>query len=425
MRDTFLQSHLQASKVCLMPAPPQSRPRLLRQMNERSVMRVLQQHGPCSRADMTRKLGVTAPTISKAVSSLLRGQLLEEFDIKQDGVGRPARQLRLATETAQVIGLVIDAQDCHLVSAGLDGRLLPESLFRFETPKTYRSLLSKVVKTYEQLLNGRSVKTLGVGISMPGLIDYRRQKGLLSPNVPITNRQSVARDLTQKLGVDCVMLQEAHSLCLAQHHYGKSRGPDNFVMLDIGAGLGMGVMAGGRVLTGHSGLAGELGHLPRIPNGRACGCGNRGCLETVACDSALARMVSQRIGRSIGIDAIVQQVEAGQLSVDDEIQQVLPHLSFAISAVISLYNPSQIFICGRMFDLDETLFDRMLAATAEGTLEPAFADCEIVRASVSKSQGAVAGIIEYLTDSLVPGVDGLFAARNGSSAQTWAVSDPV
>jgi N-acetylglucosamine repressor len=394
-------------------------------MNERAVMRVLQKHGPCSRADMTRKLGVTAPTISKAVSSLLRGRLLEEFDSKQDGVGRPARQLRLATETAQVIGLVIDAQDCHLVSAGLDGQLLPESLFRFETPKTYRGLLSKVVKTYEQLLNGRSVETLGLGISMPGLIDYRQQKGLLSPNVPITNGQSVARDLTEKLGVDCVMLQESHSLCLAQHHYGESRGLDNFVMLDIGAGLGMGVMAGGRILTGHSGLAGELGHLPRISNGRACGCGKLGCLETVSCDSALAWLVSQRVGRSIGIDEIVQLVEAGTLSVDEEIQQVLPHLSFAISAVISLYNPSQIFICGRMFDLAETLFDQLVAATAAGTLAPAFADCEIVRASVSKSQGAVAGIIEYLTDSLVPGVDGLFATRHETRPQSSAKSESV
>ena len=64
-----------------------------------------------------------------------------------------------------------------------------------------------------------------------------------------------------------------------------------------------------------------------------------------------------------------------------------------------------------MFDLSDSLFDRLIAETAAGTLTPAFADCEIVRANVSKSQGAVAGIIEYLTDSLVPGVDGLFASK--------------
>lgn len=364
---------------------------------------------------MTRRLGVTAPTISKAVSSLLRGRLLEEFDSKQEGVGRPARQLRLATETAQVIGLVIDAHDCHLVSAGLDGRLWPESVCRFRTPRTYNRLISQVVSAVEQIRQSRPVKTLGLGISMPGLIDYRHQKGILSPNVPITNGQSPARDLTEQLGVDCVMLQESHSLCLAQHHFGESPGLDDFVMLDIGAGLGMGVMAGGRVLTGHSGLAGELGHLPRIADGRVCGCGKRGCLETVSCDSALAYLVSQRTGRKLGIDEIVKLATSGRLSVDAEVSEVLPHLSFAISTVISLYNPSKVFICGRMFDLSSSLFDEMLEQTASLTLAPAFADCEVVRASVSKSQGAVAGIIEYLTDSLVPGVDGLFAGRAGES----------
>lgn len=360
---------------------------------------------------MTRRLGVTAPTISKAVSSLLRGRLLEEFDGKQEGVGRPARQLRLATETAQVIGLVIDAHDCHLVSAGLDGRILPESVFRFDTPRTYPALISKVAQSVERIRQSRSVTTLGLGISMPGLIDYRHQKGILSPNVPITNGQSPARDLTERLGVNCVMLQESHSLCLAQHHFGQSAGLDNFVMLDIGAGLGMGVMAGGRVLTGHSGLAGEIGHLPRVADGRVCGCGKRGCLETVSCDAALAWLVSQRIGRAIGIDEIVELVSNGTLSVEAEIAQVLPHLSFAISTVISLYNPSRIFICGRMFDLSEKLFNDLLEQTATCTLAPAFADCKVVRASVSKSQGAVAGVIEYLTDSLVPGVDGLFASK--------------
>lgn len=393
----------------------QTRPRLLRQMNERSVVRILQRHGPCSRADMTRKLGITAPTISKAVASLLKNRLVEEFDLKQDGVGRPARQLRLATETAQVIGLVIDAQDCHLVSAGLDGQLFPNNRYRFETPRTYRGLISKVARSAEKLVGNDSVQTLGLGISMPGLIDYRNQKGILSPNVAITNGQSPAEDLTEQLGIDCVMLQEAHSLCLAQRHYGQPHGLDNFVMLDIGAGLGMGVVAGGRVLTGHSGLAGELGHLPCVRNGRPCGCGKRGCLETVACDAALASLVSERIGRPCSITEIIDQVQRGELSVEQEIREVLPHLSFAIATVISLYNPSKIFVCGQMFDLDECLFDQILEEVASNTLAPAFDDCEIVRASVSKCQGAVAGIIEYLTDSLVPGVDGLFSQANPQS----------
>ena len=68
-----------------------AQPQLLSQMNERSVLRLLQSTGPCSRADVTRQLGATAPTVSKAVASLLRSGLLEEFDAPSNGRGRPAR----------------------------------------------------------------------------------------------------------------------------------------------------------------------------------------------------------------------------------------------------------------------------------------------------------------------------------------------
>ena len=143
-------------------------------MNERSVVRVLQQHGPCSRADVTRRLSVTAPTVSKAVTSLLHGGLVEEYEHKHNGIGRPAKRLRLATETAQVLGLVIDARECRLVASGLDGKLREESLCRFATPKSYRGLISMAAKRALQLTERPGIQTLGLGISMPGLIDYRR-----------------------------------------------------------------------------------------------------------------------------------------------------------------------------------------------------------------------------------------------------------
>ncbi|MDA1017976.1 MAG: ROK family protein, partial [Planctomycetota bacterium] len=252
------------------------------------------------------------------------------------------------------------------------------------------------------------IQTLGLGISMPGLIDYRRQRGILSPNVPITNGKSPARDLARELGFPSVMLQETHSLCVAERHYGESEGLDDFAMLDVGTGLGLAVMMGGRVLTGHSGLAGEIGHIPREHNGRLCGCGRRGCLETVASESALSWLVSKRIGREVGIDEVAELVQQGELSVRQELQQLLPHLGFALSIVIGLFNPSVLFVSGRLLELDDGLFDELLAETRRRTLEPSFVDCRIVQARVSKRQGAIAGIIEFLTDSLVPGMDALF-----------------
>src|SRR3954447_19137810 len=106
-----------------MSTMPRLQPSLLGRMNERQVLQVLQGQGPLSRAEMARHLGLSAPTVSKAVASLLHAGLLEESAPRERPIGLRATKLRLATQTAQVIGLVLDAGQCLVVPAGLDGTL--------------------------------------------------------------------------------------------------------------------------------------------------------------------------------------------------------------------------------------------------------------------------------------------------------------
>lgn len=382
-------------------------------------MRVLQHHGPCSRADVTRRMNTSAPTVSKAVASLLRAGLLEEFDVKENGRGRPAKQLRLANQSAQVLGLVIDATECRLVMAGMDGVLNKDSEVSFETPKSYERFLRETAHHARQLISRVDVTTLGLGISIPGLLDYRSARGLLSPNVPMTNGHSPSRDLSEQLGINCILLQETHALCLAERRYGAAQHLDDFGMLDISTGLGLGIISGGRLLTGHSGLAGEIGHIPFDKGGRLCGCGARGCLETVAGDSALAWLVSERIGRRIELGEIVASVGRGDLSISDELAIVCENLAFALATVINLFNPATLFVYGQLFELQENLFSQVCEQARQRSLGPSFSDCKLVRARGSKRQGAVSGIIEYLTDSLVPGFSATAsgAFQEGASLQ--------
>src|SRR5262249_55059064 len=161
--------------------------------------------------------------------------------------------------------------------SGLDGQL-HESTRSFATPNSYPRLLDALTRHARSLMGRDGVATLGLSLSLPGLVDYRTQRGVLSPNVPITNGQSPSLDLSRNLGVECVLIQESHALCLGEQPYGLARGLDDFAMLDAHTGVGLGVVSSGRFMTGHSGLAGEIGHLTVVPDGRLCGCGNCGCL---------------------------------------------------------------------------------------------------------------------------------------------------
>ena len=249
------------------------------------------------------------------------------------------------------------------------------------------------------------VKTLGLGVSLPGLVDYRSGRGVLSPNIPMTNGHAPAADLAARLGLEGVLLQESHALCLAERHYGLARGLDDFAVLDVATGVGLGVMMGGRLLRGHSGRAGEIGHITAVANGgRQCGCGNFGCLETVASDSALAFHAGNKLGRTVSVDEAIELV--GQVTVDlsEELDEIASYLAVGVAAVINLYNPAVVFVHSPLFDIDAGLLGRVVERTAARALPPSFAECRITSAEGRKRQGAVASIIQHLTDAVASDV---------------------
>ena len=116
---------------------------LLSKINERRVLEFVQQSGPASRAVMARGCGMSAPTVSKAVVSLIRLGFLEESAASTAGFGRPGKLLQLSEESANVLGVVIDADACWIGSARLDGVVSKEKSKSIPTPGTYHEMRSE------------------------------------------------------------------------------------------------------------------------------------------------------------------------------------------------------------------------------------------------------------------------------------------
>jgi N-acetylglucosamine repressor len=326
----------------------------LRQLSEREVLSALQAHGPLSRADITRHTGISGPTVTRTVSA-------------------------------------------EAVSAGLDGRIHEEQVRSFATPARYGDLVNAFVRHARQLMAQRKTQVQGLGISMPGLLNRRERRTVFSPNLHQTNGQRLGEDLRQRLGLETAIVQESHALCLAEMTYGAARDVADFAMLDISEGLGVGVVHGGNILEGHSGLGGELGHITVDIHGKPCGCGNRGCLETVATDTALAAAISFRVRRKLTIEDLVPLLQSGAIAAEKELAEALEYLAVGVAAVINIFNPSKVFVHGRLLDASPDLFPRLLERTRRRTLAPSMADCDIIRARGSKRLGAIAGIIHRLT----------------------------
>lgn len=375
---------------------------LLRRINERRLFETLQQHGPASRADLTRLTGLTAPTVSKAVESLLARGLAEEIEPIAHALGRPGKLVRPATESAVVLGVVIDVSSCSVTATGLDGRVSEPLTQRFATPGTYAALLDAIERSCRDLVDQTKRQIQGIGISVPGLINDRLGEIVFSPNLHLLDKRNPASDLAERIGCECLLLQESYALCLGERLHGAAQGLDDFALLDVEAGLGLGVISGGRLLAGHSGMAGELGHITVAPDGPRCGCGNRGCLETLATDAALARMLSEAVGRPVDLAAAVTLLAERAADFQHEIRTVTEHLAIAIAAVINIFNPTALFVHGRLLAGNPERFERVLDRVKQRTLTASLADCAIHATRSSKRQGAVAGIIHQLTSACAP-----------------------
>ncbi len=377
---------------------------LLRRINERRLLEVIQQQGPASRAALTRVSGMTAPTVSKAVDSLLKRGLLEELDPVVPALGRPGRLVRMAADTAAVLGVVIDATTCCVVVTGLDGKLCEAKTRRFPTPVSYDRLIGQIARECHDLLGATSAAALGIGVSVPGLVNERLEEIVFSPNLRILDKRNPARDLETRLGVKSLLIQETDGLCLAERLYGEARGLADFAMLDVSAGLGLGVMSGGELLAGHSGMAGEVGHITVMPDGVRCGCGNRGCLETLATDAALVRLAAEQEGRSLDVTAVEVLLAERPDELAGPVNAVAEYLAIAIAAVINIFNPTALFVHGTLLAGSPERFAPVLERVRQRTLTASLADCTIKPTRSSKRQGAVAGIIHHLTHAWAPAI---------------------
>ena len=372
-----------------------------RRVNQRRVLKALQEGRALSRRALAEQTGISYPTVSKIIEALAEAQLVEELAGEYSGQGRPGKVYRLRRDARTVAGLVIGPVHCDLVAGGLDGSVDRRSAVRFKTPRRRETLLKSVAR-HVALLAEKTGQTLsGIGVSVPGLIDRVDGRIVECPNLHQLDGCLLGPELQGRLAIPVAVVQTMHAQFLAERLFGLAREAENFVLLNYHGGLGICACLDGQVMRGAHGLAGEFGHVTVEPKGAACGCGNRGCLETVATDQAVAQAVSRRAGRELDIEDVLALTASGELDASDELQQAMRFLAIGVASALNIFNPELILVCGRFLGAQADLVDRFRDEVQRRALAPAFDVCRIeVRTDPPQEMeqlGAVASIVHELT----------------------------
>jgi predicted NBD/HSP70 family sugar kinase len=266
---------------------------VVRRHNLALVLRHLRDSGPRSRARVASETGLNKATVSSLVSELADRGLVREGEPERGTVGRPGQTVVLDGRGVCGIGAEVNVDYVAAMAVDLRGEVVGERRLPLGTahlgPGAGLDHAARLVAEVTAAVTARGGEPVGLTLALPGLVETATGTLSTAPNLGWRD-VPVVRELAARLGrptYPVTVDNEANLAAIAEAAAGEWAGTADLVLLTGAAGVGGGVVSGGRLLRGAHGFSGEVGHMPVDPAGRRCGCGRTGCWETVVGLAAL------------------------------------------------------------------------------------------------------------------------------------------
>lgn len=311
-----------------------------RPYNRRLVLETIRLLGPVARGEIAKRVGLTVQTVSTIIRELeLQGFVRGVREVPK-GRGLPPTFLNINPDGGYAIGVHVTPVGLKAALINLSGEVIDErerALPHVAPDRAFHEIEKLVAGLRKLRPHGRM---LGIGLAMPGPFDVESMS-FVGPTtlegwkgVPVRERLAKLTHLPAFIEVDLA------AAALGERLYGAGRDLREFYYLYFGVGLGGCLVREGAPVRGAFGNAGEIGHLPLVPNGEPCPCGNRGCLE-----------------RYLSLEAMERR--SAHIGIDRWIAEAAPLLRAAIATIENLFDPETIIIGG---SAEESLLTRLIAS---------------------------------------------------------------
>lgn len=238
--------------------------------------------------------------------------------------------------------------------------------------------------------NGGIERFRGVGIGAPNGNFYSGQIEH-APNLKWRGIVPMARLIEDSLGLGTKLTNDANAAALGELRFGGARGMKHFLMITLGTGLGSGVVVDGQVVYGKSGFAGELGHLIVRPQGRVCGCGRKGCLETYASATGLMKTYAEISGKELSSEEISKAALQGDQAALQALDQTAEILGTSLANMAVFSSPEAIFLFGGLANAGALLFDKTKQTMDEQMLNVFQGTVSLRHSSLPPGDAAIIG----------------------------------
>ncbi len=323
---------------------------LVKQLNKSIVLNVLRSKSPVSRTDISKLTGLNKATVSVIMDELLAEDLVIELGHGPSTVGRRPVMCRFNPQAGMVIGLQIEVDSVSGVLTDLAGNIIREQVEVVDSLADIDVAKQAIKNVVDPLLShatGTRLGVLGIGVGVPGLVNYstgvvRRAPNLHWNNVPL--RSFLESEWPYSILVD----NEANAGALGEKLFGIGRDYTDLVYISVGHGIGAGIVVNGELVRGVHGLAGEFGHMTIEVNGHKCSCDGRGCLEMYASEKAVKETIRISTGEEWPTARVFEQLAKGNRVATEAVRLAGRFLGIGISNIANGLDTSLIVIGNRM-----------------------------------------------------------------------------
>lgn len=382
--------------------------KFLKEYNESIILDLIRINRALSKAELSKLTGLSATATGAITAGLIEKGYIYETGIGESKGGRRPVLLELKPDSFYSIGIDIDYDFINLVLLDITGITVCEKVIKMPNQSDFASVIKRAEDAAAEMLDNYLddySQLLGIGFSIPGLVDIKTRDIVLAPNLGWEN-SNVYSALIRFKDVPVFVENEAMASAICENWLGQCQNEDNFVCINVKSGIGAGIYTGGRPYRGASGTAGEVGHILVDENGPKCGCGSYGCLETVASSKSIVdkakRLVKQGTVSTLNslenademtISDVVDAAAFGDEAARAVIIEAARYMGIAVSNIVNTINPSKIVLGKEFLKYADMAIDTIKGVVSCKALGTPASRVEIVASEIGEKASAMGAAI--------------------------------
>lgn len=261
----------------------------------------------------------------------------------------------------------------------------------FPVLEEYVKTVSKLAKDLIAKNNVSIAEIVGLGIGAPNA-NYYTGNIEMAPNLPWKqDKVPLAKMFREELNIPVTITNDANAAALGEKMYGVAKDMDNFIMITLGTGVGSGIVINGQLVYGHDGFAGELGHVIIERNGRLCGCGRRGCLETYCSATGIVRTAKERNTPFLTSKDIYDAAVKGDETAIDIFKETGTRLGRAFADMVVFSSPEAFVLFGGLAKAGDFIVKYTKEAMEESIMPIFKGKVKILLSTMKDADAAVLG----------------------------------